>query len=71
MLAEPELLGVESMTAIATNLRVSVKTDPDSQWALGREIRGRVIEALRVAGINTGLTDPGLQNRPGGNTTVK
>ncbi|GIG68622.1 mechanosensitive ion channel family protein [Phytomonospora endophytica] len=71
MLAEPEMLGVESMTAMATNLRVSVKTDPDSQWALGRELRGRISEALRAAGIASGLTDAQFQNRSGGNAPVK
>ncbi|MEV0645673.1 mechanosensitive ion channel family protein [Phytomonospora sp. NPDC050363] len=71
MLAEPELLGVESVTPYATTLRVSLKTDPDSQWGLGRELRARISEAMRVAGIAAGLTDLQAQMRSGGNAPVK
>lgn len=67
LLKEPSLLGVESVTAMAITLRVSVKTDPDSQWGLGRELRLRINEALRLAEIPPGLPDP---SRSGGNAPV-
>lgn len=67
LLKEPTLLGVESITPGAITLRASLKTDPDSQWGLGRETRLRINEALRVAEIPAPLPDV---SRSPGNTPV-
>ena len=54
LLAPPEVLGVESMTAERVVVRVSVRTDSGSQWKVGRALRGEVKSALEAAGIAMG-----------------
>jgi small-conductance mechanosensitive channel len=44
ILAEPEYLGVEQITADGVVLRLTVKTRPGQQWRVGRELRLRIKE---------------------------
>ena len=54
ILAPPEVLGVESMTAERVVVRVSVRTESGQQWKIGRALRGHVKAALEAAGIAMG-----------------
>ncbi len=47
----PELLGVQSVTAYAVTLRLTVKTEPGRQWAVQRALNARVQSALTTAGV--------------------
>lgn len=51
VLEEPEYLGPISMTIDEITVRVGVRMNSDKQWAAGRELRMRVTEALRDAGV--------------------
>lgn len=51
ILKEPEYLGPVEMTIDEIKVRLGVRTTSDQQWAAGRELRRRVTEALREAGI--------------------
>jgi small conductance mechanosensitive channel len=51
VLKEPEYLGPVEMTIDEVKVRLGVRTTSDQQWAAGRELRLRVTEALREAGI--------------------
>ena len=51
MLDEPEVLGVEQVTARQVVIRVMVKTKPLAQWTVARALRPRVKAALDEAGI--------------------
>jgi small conductance mechanosensitive channel len=51
ILKEPEYLGPIEMTIDQIMVRLGVRTTSDQQWAAGRELRRRVTEALREAGI--------------------
>lgn len=48
---EPEVLGVEQMTVDGAVIRTVVKTTADGQFAVGRELRRRLAEALESSGI--------------------
>ncbi|WP_425146515.1 mechanosensitive ion channel family protein [Deinococcus sp.] len=50
-LAEPELLGVSTLTQNAVRLQALYRVLPKSQWALGREFNRRIKLALDAAGI--------------------
>ncbi|MFM7616490.1 MAG: mechanosensitive ion channel family protein [Actinomycetes bacterium] len=54
LLAPPEVLGVESMTAERVVVRVSVRTNSAQQWRVARALRGEVKAALEAAGIAMG-----------------
>ncbi|WP_261565438.1 mechanosensitive ion channel family protein [Frankia gtarii] len=54
ILAEPEVWGMETMTADGYTLRVAIKTQPLKQWEVARELRERVRTALGAAGIALG-----------------
>jgi small conductance mechanosensitive channel len=54
LLAAPEVLGVESMTAERVVVRVSVRTTSAQQWRVARALRGQVKAALEAAGIPMG-----------------
>jgi small conductance mechanosensitive channel len=59
ILSAPEVLGVESFTLDTVTIRVTVKTVPKEQWAVGRELRIRCKRALDAAGIQYKVTpDP-------------
>jgi small conductance mechanosensitive channel len=54
VLAEPIVLGVESLGADGITLRMIVKTSPGSQWALQRDLR----EALKASYDSAGIEIP-------------
>jgi small-conductance mechanosensitive channel len=56
LLAPPEVLGVEQLTASGLMLRVTVRTTNASQWRVGRELRARMTAELDRAGIASGNT---------------
>jgi small-conductance mechanosensitive channel len=47
----PEVLGVEQITVDGAVIRTVVKTTADGQFAIGRELRRRLAEALENSGI--------------------
>ncbi len=51
VLDEPQLLGVEALGADGITIRVTVKTEPGTQWALQRALREAIKGALDGAGI--------------------
>jgi small conductance mechanosensitive channel len=53
LIEPPEMLGVEQITLDGAVLRTTVKTTPDAQWRVGRELRRRLTEALAAAGISS------------------
>ncbi|WP_370518206.1 mechanosensitive ion channel family protein [Micromonospora sp. AMSO31t] len=71
---EPEVLGVEQMTVDGAVIRTVVKTTADGQFAVGRELRRRLAEALENSGITARIAAarlyPGLPTRaPSGGET--
>ena len=52
ILAEPEVWGVEQLTADAVTMRLVVKTAPLRQWEVARVLRERLKVALDEAGID-------------------
>ena len=54
IIGEPEVWGMEEMTADGYTLRVAVKTLPLKQWDIARELRERIRLALVSAGISLG-----------------
>nr|WP_245675666.1 mechanosensitive ion channel family protein [Micromonospora halophytica] len=65
---EPEVLGVEQMTVDGAVIRTVVKTTADGQFAVGRELRRRLAEALENSGITAKIAAarlyPGLPQVP-------
>jgi len=65
---EPEVLGVEQMTVDGAVIRTVVKTTADGQFAVGRELRRRLAEALENSGIVAQIAAarlfPGLPVQP-------
>ncbi|MDQ3152888.1 MAG: mechanosensitive ion channel family protein [Actinomycetota bacterium] len=51
VIAEPQLLGVESIATEAVTLRVTVKTRAGRQFAVQRALRAGIIEAFDDAGV--------------------
>jgi len=51
IIGEPEFWGVESFAADGVTVRLVVKTEPTEQWAVARELRGRIKVAFDEAGI--------------------
>ena len=51
VLEEPEMWGVESVSADGVVLRLVVKTQPLQQWAVARELRRRIKERFDVEGV--------------------
>jgi moderate conductance mechanosensitive channel len=51
ILGEPEIWGVERITADRVLIRLAVKTRPLEQWRIQRELRARIKSALDAAGI--------------------
>jgi small conductance mechanosensitive channel len=52
VLEEPEMWGIESVTADSVVLRLVVKTQPLQQWAVARELRRRIKDRFDAEGIN-------------------
>jgi moderate conductance mechanosensitive channel len=55
LLAEPESLGVEQITAEGVFLRLVVRTTNADQWRVGRELRMRLKERFVADGVRTPL----------------
>jgi small conductance mechanosensitive channel len=53
LLAEPESLGVEQITAEGVFMRVQVRSTNADQWRVGRELRMRLKERFVAEGIKT------------------
>ena len=51
VLTPPEMLGVDSFTDLSVILRLTLRTPPGDQWAVGRELRARVKTAFDSANI--------------------
>jgi small-conductance mechanosensitive channel len=52
VLEEPEMWGIESVTADSVVLRLVVKTQPLQQWAVARELRRRIKDRFDAEGIH-------------------
>jgi len=69
---EPEVLGVEQITVDGAVIRTVVKTTADGQFAVGRELRRRLAEALENSGITAQIAAarlyPGMPNPASGET---
>lgn len=50
-LAEPEIWGIQSLSADSVDIRLVIKTEPGEQWAIARELRRRIKFALDQAQI--------------------
>jgi small conductance mechanosensitive channel len=53
LLAPPESLGVESITAEGVTLRLQVRTTNADQWRVGRELRQRLKERFVAEGFRS------------------
>jgi small-conductance mechanosensitive channel len=51
VLAPPDMLGADEFTDQSITLRLTIRTPPGDQWAVGRELRARVKAAFDAAGI--------------------
>ena len=51
VLEPPEVWGVQAMAADGLTIRLVVKTAPRQQYAVARELRGRITERLRREGV--------------------
>lgn len=60
----PEVLGVEQMTVEGAVIRTVVKTTADGQFAVGRELRRRLAEALENSGITAKIAAARLYGMP-------
>lgn len=51
VLGEPEMLGVQELTADLVKLRITLKTRPNAQWAVQRRLRREILRAYGEHGI--------------------
>lgn len=51
IMEKPEVWGIQNLGADGISIRLVVKTEPATQWAVERELRLRIKEALENAGI--------------------
>lgn len=58
LLEEPQVVGVESMSGGVVTIRIVVKTAPEQQYAISREIRERVKAAFDAHGIKAPTMSP-------------
>jgi len=56
IIEQPEVWGIESVTADAVTMRVTLKTAPLEQWRVGREMRARIKSRFDVEGIGVPYT---------------
>lgn len=54
MLAPPDVLGIDGVSHNGITITTWIQTSPAQQWAVGREFRFRVCEALAAQGIAIG-----------------
>jgi small-conductance mechanosensitive channel len=64
LIEPPEVLGVEQITVDGAVLRTTVKTSPEVQYPVGRELRRRLTDALAEAGISGQLSASRVHLRP-------
>jgi small-conductance mechanosensitive channel len=67
ILEPPEMLGVEQFTSDGAVLRVAVKTPSEARSRIGRELRRRLAERLREAGVAAEVGTGGWPTASGGN----
>jgi small-conductance mechanosensitive channel len=60
----PEVLGVEQITVDGAVIRTIAKTTADGQFAVGRELRRRLTEALEDAGVTARMAVSRMFPRP-------
>ena len=65
----PELLGIDKVTVEGAVVRTIVKTTPDSQWHIARELRRRQTEALEEAGLASKILAARVYPRDAGPAT--
>jgi len=65
LIEPPDVLGVEQLTVDGAVLRTTVKTASAAQWRIGRELRGRLTEALAEAGLAGRIPTSRVYLRPG------
>ena len=53
VIEEPEIWGVEAVTADQITMRVTLKTAPMEQWRVAREMRARIKARFDAEGIGT------------------
>ncbi|WP_228489225.1 thiamine phosphate synthase [Raineyella fluvialis] len=58
LIADPVVLGVDSMDAVQTKLRATADTLANQQWGFQREALSRIRTALHVAGIEEPASPP-------------
>jgi small conductance mechanosensitive channel len=58
LLDAPTVMGIQSFGVGFLQLRFVARTLPGKQWEVGRELRGRIADAFRTAGIAAPL--PGV-----------
>src|SRR5690606_15978688 len=56
ILEEPEVWGIEQVSADEVLVRLVIKTRPAAQWAVMRELRRRIKAALDEAGVERPLS---------------
>jgi len=66
ILEEPEVWGVEAMSAHSVVIRVVVKTAPLKQWEVARELRERIKATFDAHGIETPFAAQGIWLRTEG-----
>ena len=49
---DPEVIGIEALTAESVLMKVQAKTDPAMQWSVARALREAVREELEAAGVS-------------------
>lgn len=54
ILSPPEVLGIDHLAHSGITLTIWIRTTPGQQWAVGREFRLRVHQALEANGIDIG-----------------
>jgi moderate conductance mechanosensitive channel len=59
ILEEPEVWGIEDFGPRGVSIRLAVKTEPGSQWAVSRELRARIKRAFDERGIEIPFIRPG------------
>ncbi len=52
VIGEPEMLGVQSLTADQLTLRMTLKTRPNAQWSVQRKLRREILRAYDENGID-------------------
>ncbi|MQA27665.1 MAG: mechanosensitive ion channel [Micromonosporaceae bacterium] len=60
----PEVWGVEDVTLDGPVVRVTMKTNSDEQWTIGRRLRRAVVESLNEAGIAAQISGSRMYVRP-------